>query len=37
MNIQVVKLSNGEDIICVESLESGKLKITSPLKMSTHH
>ena len=37
MNIQVVKLSNGEDIICtVENLESGKLKITSPLKMSTH-
>ena len=37
MNYQIVKLSNGEDIICsVENLESGKLKITSPLKMSTH-
>ena len=37
MNYQVVKLSNGEDIICtVENLESGRFKITSPLKMSTH-
>ncbi len=37
MNYQVIKLSNGEDIICtVENLESGKLKIISPLKMSTH-
>ena len=36
MNYQVIKLSNGEDIICtVESLESGKFKISSPLKMST--
>ena len=37
MNYQVVKLSNGEDIICkVENLDSGKFKVTSPLKMSTH-
>ena len=37
MNYQIVKLSNGEDIICsVENLESGKFKVTSPLKMSTH-
>ena len=37
MNYQVVKLSNGEDIICsVQNLESGKFKVTSPLKMSTH-
>ena len=36
MNYQVIKLSNGEDIICnVEELESGKFKITSPLKMCT--
>ena len=36
MNYQVIKLSNGEDIICtVEALESGKFKISSPLKMST--
>ena len=36
MNYQVVKLSNGEDIICsVENLDSGKFKVTSPLKMST--
>ena len=36
MNYQVIKLSNGEDIICtVESTDSGKFKITSPLKMST--
>ena len=36
MNYQVIKLSNGEDIICtVEELESGKFKVTSPLKMST--
>ena len=35
-NYQIIKLSNGEDIICtVESLESGKFKISSPLKMST--
>ena len=37
MNYQIVKLSNGEDIICsVENLESGKFKVTSPLKISTH-
>ena len=37
MNYQVIKLSNGEDIICkVENLDSGKFKVTSPLKMSTH-
>ena len=36
MNYQVIKLSNGEDIICtVESLESDKFKVTSPLKMCT--
>ena len=36
MNYQIVKLSNGEDIICsVENLDSGKFKVTSPLKMST--
>ena len=36
MNYQVIKLSNGEDIICkVENLDSGKFKVTSPLKMST--
>ena len=36
MNYQVIKLSNGEDIICnVEELESGKFKVTSPLKMCT--
>jgi len=36
MNYQVIKLSNGEDIICtVESIESGKFKVTSPLKMSS--
>jgi len=36
MNYQVIKLSNGEDIIAkVESIESGKFKLTSPLKMST--
>ena len=37
MNYQIIKLSNGEDIICtVETNESGKLRITSPLKMSAH-
>ena len=37
MNYQVIKLSNGEDIIAsVEPMESGKFKVTSPLKMSTH-
>ena len=37
MKYQMVKLSNGEDIICkVENLDSGKFKVTSPLKMSTH-
>ena len=37
MNYQVIKLSNGEDIIAtVESIESDKFKLTSPLKMSTH-
>ena len=37
MSYQVIKLSNGEDIICtVEALESDKFKVTSPLKMSTH-
>ena len=36
MNYQVIKLSNGEDIICtVEAVESGKFKVTSPLKMCT--
>ena len=36
MNYQVIKLSNGEDIIAkVESIESGKFKLISPLKMST--
>ena len=36
MNYQIVKLSNGEDIIgSVENLDSGKFKVTSPLKMST--
>ena len=36
MNYQIAKLSNGEDIICsVENLDSGKFKVTSPLKMST--
>ena len=36
MNYQVIKLSNGEDIICtVEAVESSKFKITSPLKMCT--
>ena len=36
MNYQMVKLANGEDIICkVENLDSGKFKVTSPLKMST--
>ena len=36
MNSQIVKLSNGEDIIgSVENLDSGKFKVTSPLKMST--
>ena len=36
MNYQVIKLSNGEDIICtVEELESGKFKVISPLKMCT--
>ena len=37
MSYQVIKLSNGEDIICtVEALESDRFKVTSPLKMSTH-
>ena len=37
MNYHVIKLSNGEDIICtVEAVESGKFKVTSPLKMCTH-
>ena len=37
MSYQVIKLSNGEDIICtVEELESNRFKVTSPLKMSTH-
>ena len=36
MNYQIVKLSNGEDIIgSVENFDSGKFKVTSPLKMST--
>ena len=40
MNYQVIKLSNGEDIVCVvhentTSRESGKLKVSSPLRMDT--
>ena len=39
MNYQVIKLSNGEDIICtveeLDSVDSGKFKVTSPLKMCT--
>ena len=40
MNYQVIKLSNGEDIVCIvhentTSRESGKLKVSSPLRMDT--
>ena len=40
MNYQVIKLSNGEDIVCKvhensSSRENSKLKISSPLKMET--
>ena len=40
MNYQVIKLSNGEDIVCIvhentTSRESGKLKVSSPLRMET--
>ena len=36
MNYQVIKLSNGEDIIAtVENTDSGKFRVTEPLKMST--
>ena len=41
MNYQVIKLSNGEDIVCKvhensSSRENSKLKISSPLKMETY-
>ena len=37
MNYQVVKLSNGEDIICkVENELDSTLQISSPLKMETY-
>ena len=40
MNYQVIKLSNGEDIVCIvhentTSRESSKLKVSSPLRMDT--
>ena len=40
MSYQVIKLSNGEDIVCIvhentTSRESGKLKVSSPLRMDT--
>ena len=40
MNYQVIKLSNGEDIVCTvhentSSRENGKLKVSSPLRMET--
>ena len=40
MNYQVIKLSNGEDIVCrvhenTSSRENSKLKISSPLLMET--
>ena len=37
MNYQIIKLSNGEDIVCkvIEENESEKLKIVSPLRMET--
>ena len=40
MSTQVIKLSNGEDIVCrvhksKSSAETNKLKISSPLKMDT--
>ena len=38
MNYQVVKLSNGEDIICnveEDARIDGTLRISSPLKMET--
>ena len=38
MNYQIVKLSNGEDIICnVEKNIDGTLQISSPLKMETYN
>ena len=40
MSTQVIKLSNGEDIVCrvhksKNSIETNKLKVSSPLKMDT--
>tara|TARA_Y100000768_G_scaffold257626_1_gene195889 strand:+ start:497 stop:931 length:435 start_codon:yes stop_codon:yes gene_type:complete len=40
MSTQVIKLSNGEDIVCrvhksKNSIETSKLKVSSPLKMDT--
>tara|TARA_Y100000816_G_scaffold291116_1_gene281510 strand:+ start:153 stop:590 length:438 start_codon:yes stop_codon:yes gene_type:complete len=40
MNYQIIKLSNGEDIVCkihepTSSRENSKLKVSSPLKMDT--
>ena len=40
MSYQVIKLSNGEDIVCrvhknTSTAESNKLKISSPLRMDT--
>ena len=40
MSYQVIKLANGEDIVCIvhentTSRESGKLKVSSPLRMDT--
>ena len=38
MNYQIVKLSNGEDIICnVEKNIDGTLQISAPLKMETYN
>ena len=38
MNYQVVKLANGEDIICdVLGYKDDTIKITSPLKMETYN
>ncbi len=38
MNYQVVKLSNGEDIICnVLETKDEQIKITAPLKMETYN
>ena len=40
MSYQVIKLSNGEDIVCrvhknTSSSDTSKLKVSSPLKMET--